>query len=240
MNKKFKDLKQKILNIIFPKICINCQKEGAFICQDCFSLIEINPFLYCLCQKPKKLTKLGKCQRCQKKFLNGLFSATDFNQKVLKNAIHQFKYNSLKELALPLSLLIILHFELISNSFPKNSILIPIPLNKKRLKERGFNQSQELAKILSQAFKIPIENEVLLKVKNTPPQVGLKIEERLKNLEGTFAINNKEIEKIKNKKIFLVDDVYTTGATLETAAKTLKENGAKFVFGITVARDLKF
>jgi len=135
MGQNFRKLKEKFLNLIFPKFCINCHKEGLFLCQDCFSLIEINSFLYCLCQKPKKIIKPGKCLKCQNKNLSGVFSATDFNQNIVKKVIHQFKYCSLKELAVPLALLIILHFELIANiNFLKNSILIPIPLTKKRLK----------------------------------------------------------------------------------------------------------
>jgi predicted amidophosphoribosyltransferase len=88
---------------------------------------------------------------------------------------------------------------------------------------------------LSKFLKIPLANNVLIKVKETLPQVGLTAKEREKNIKGSFLVKNDK--EIKNKKIILVDDVFTTGSTMEEACRALKEVGAKQVWGITVARE---
>jgi ComF family protein len=113
-------------------------------------------------------------------------------------------------------------------------ILIPIPLEKKKLKWRGFNQSEEIGKKLAENLKIPIFSNVLFKIKETRPQVELSEKERRENIRGCFLVKNKDL--IKNKKILLLDDVFTTGSTMEEAAKTLKEAGAKEIVGIVLAR----
>lgn len=120
-------------------------------------------------------------------------------------------------------------------SFPQPDILIPIPLAKKRQKERGFNQSEEIGKELSKFLKIPLVNNALIKVRETLPQVELSGKEREENIKGAFWCRDENM--VKNKTIFLVDDVFTTGSTMEEAARVLKEAGAKKVWGITVARE---
>ncbi|GAI27128.1 unnamed protein product [marine sediment metagenome] len=109
-----------------------------------------------------------------------------------------------------------------------------MPLDKKRLKRRGFNQAEEIAKVLSEILDIPLINDALLKIKETLPQVKLSEKDREENIKGIFLCQKPE--KIKNKKTLLVDDVYTTGSTMEEAARILKKAGAKEVWGIAVAR----
>lgn len=237
-----------VLDILFPKLCFNCQKEGDYLCQDCQSLLEISQHQYCLCQKPKRLFQGGKCQTCHSKKLNGLYFAISYQNSLVKELIQKFKYKPfIKELAETLSNLIITHFQLLDNKpnlvYPvreekfsnrANFILLPIPLNKKRQRQRGFNQAEEIAKELAKSLKLPVLNDVLLKIKSTLPQVELSEKERKENVKDTFLVKNKET--IQNKKILLVDDVYTTGSTMEEAARILKEAGAKEVWGIVVAR----
>ena len=122
-----------------------------------------------------------------------------------------------------------------TNEIWQNSVLIPVPLDKKKLKSRGYNQSEELAKELSEVLQIPMISDNLIKIKNTKPQMELKKEEREKNLGKAFKIKNSQT--LLGKKIFLVDDVYTTGSTMDECAKTLKEAGAKQVWGIAIARE---
>jgi len=112
--------------------------------------------------------------------------------------------------------------------------LVPVPLEKRKLKWRGFNQAEEIAKELSNFWEIPFILDCLIKVKENPPQVDLSEEERMENIKGVFQA--KDEKEIMGKKIFLVDDVYTTGATMEEAARVLRATGAKEVWGITVAR----
>lgn len=233
----FSNIKDFILDIIFPKKCLNCGKEGTFCCEDCFSLISINPFEYCLCENPQKLPNTGKCFHCEKKTLNGLYSATDFQQKIVKRLIHNLKYHQqIKELSYPLSALILTHLYFVAKVFPIDSLLIPVPLFTKRKRRRGFNQAEEIGKIISEKINIQITTENLIRIKNTKQQVGLSKNEREKNIKDAFAVKDKK--EIENKIIILIDDVYTTGATMEECAKTLKKAGAKQVWGLTVAREV--
>jgi len=201
------------LDVLFPRFCLNCQKEGTYLCEDCFSLIDITekqyfPFCYC---------------------------AASYENFIVKKLISQFKYEPyVKELAKPLASLIIAHLLNLNkaDSF-KNYILIPAPLHKKKMKQRGFNQSAEIAKELSRNLMIPVFDDVLIKIKQTPSQTELKKEERTKNVKGAFFCQKPEI--VKERKILLVDDIYTTGSTIEEGRRALKKAGASEVWGVVVA-----
>jgi len=239
-----------ILNIFFPKFCFSCQREGNYLCQDCQATLEISENNFCLCQKPLRLPRAGKCQRCRSKKLRGLYFAVSYQNNLIQKLIRQFKYEPfIKELAKPLTSLIITHFQLVNNK-PDFSgfFLVPVPLEKRKLKQRGFNQAEEIAKELSKSLGLEILNNVLIKIKETLPQVELSQEEREENVLGAFSIKNEDYNPpttlpsfgrapiIKNKKILLVDDVFTTGSTMEEAAKVLNEGGAKEVWGVVIAR----
>ena len=114
-------------------------------------------------------------------------------------------------------------------------IFVPVPLFSSKLKKRGYNQSEILAKELSKKFKIPFQN-ILERTRNTKTQVGLSNIDRKLNIKNAFSFNNQK-SVISNQSIFLVDDVVTTGSTLKEAAKVLKRNGVKRVIGLTLARD---
>jgi len=222
-----------IWDIVFPKKCTNCKKEGAYLCEDCLSLIEINPYRQCLCEK---MEKRDKCDDCKNKYLNKIFSAASFQNKILKEAIHKFKYGYIKDLAQQLSILILSHLQIIELEIDKSLVVIPVPMTNKKKRRRGFNQSEEMGKIISEATDIPLFNNVLIKTKETSPQMELKREERMNNVKNCFEIQNEK--NIKDKIILLLDDVYTTGSTMEECAKTLKQSGAKEVWGLTVAREV--
>lgn len=230
--------KEFILDIIFPKYCINCGKEGGYLCPDCFSLIDIFEQQYCPFCFPPKIVFEGKtCISCKKfKKLNGLYCAASYDSFIVKKLINQFKYGPhIKELSKPLASLIINHLMNLNKlSTFNNFSLIPVPLHKKKLRQRGFNQAQELAKELSETLKIPIINNVLIKIKQTPAQMELKKEEREKNIRGVFSCQKPDL--IRDKKILLVDDVLTTGSTMEECTRALKGAGAKEVWGIVAAR----
>lgn len=235
---KLKPIKNFLLNLLFPPFCLNCQREGNYLCQDCLSLIDISNYQYCPFCHPPKIVLDGKtCKFCKRnKKLNGLFSATSYQDFIIKKVIGQFKYQPyIKELSKILASLIITHFQLLAKS-PNFSqaILIPIPLEKKKLKERGFNQAEEIAKELSIFLKISLVNNILLKIKETLPQIELSGKEREENIKGAFACQKSDI--LKGKKILLVDDIFTTGSTMEECARVLKKAGAKEVWGIVVAR----
>lgn len=232
MAKPLISLKEFFSEILFPKFCFGCQREGEYLCQDCQSTLEIS----------------GLHRNYSTRNLKDLYFPADYGNPLVKKLIHKFKYEPfVKELAKSLSSLIIEHFQLLDNkpdffsSFQTQGfsrwsdfILIPVPLERKRIKWRGFNQAQEIGRELSIFFSIPLVPDCLIKTKETFPQVDLSGEERKENIKNVFLVKNNEL--IKNKKILLVDDVYTTGSTMEEAAKDLKESGAKEITGIVVAR----
>jgi len=229
-----------IKELLFPSFCLGCQKEGTYLCPDCVSILEISEYNYCLCNKPLRLQKPGKCPRCQDKKLAGLFFALPYQEKFLtKKLIKQFKYQPyIKDLAKPLAGILLEHFLLAQHNLEsvwKNSVLIPVPMEITKLKSRGYNQSQELANELSKTLKTPVLSEHLIKIKKTEPQMELSAKERQENLKDAFTIKNSA--KIAGKKVFLVDDVYTTGSTMEECANVLRTFGAKEVWGITIARE---
>jgi ComF family protein len=236
-----KKCKEKIVKTLFPAWCLNCHKEGEALCSDCLSLIEINPWQYCpFCPRPKRVINKGKCSSHQHFALDGLFSAISYQDPLAKKIIRAFKYRPfLKSLDQPLIQIILAHFQISENKIlfhsQGNGCFIPIPISKSKIKRRGYNQSNLLGQGLSAFYSIPILEDVLIKVKETKSQVNLSKKERTENLAGAFLIKDSEL--IKSKIIFLVDDVFTTGATMEEAAKTLKKAGAKKVFGIAVARE---
>jgi len=225
-----------ILDILFPKFCLGCQKEGSYLCNDCLSTIEIIEYLFCPgCQKREDNGR--PCKSCRKFIkLDRLYFATSYQNSLVKELINKFKHEPLvKELAKPITFLIITHFQIIEKPDFSDCSIIPVPLEKSRLKWRGFNQAEEIAKELANFLNIKVWTNVLVKTKRTFPQVEIENKNKRKeNVIGIFSCQNSE--KIKNKKILLVDDVYTTGSTMNEAAKTLKEGGARAVWGVAVAR----
>jgi len=229
-----------LLDLLFPKFCLGCQKEGTYLCDDCRSLLDINEFNYCLCSHNPYITQTGKCYRCQNRKLSGLYSALPYKEHELtKKLIYQFKYPPyLKDLAKTLTSIIIEHLVLSkknTDNIWENSVLIPVPLDSKKIRERGYNQTEELSNEMSKVLTIPVITNNLLKIKQTEPQMELTKSEREKNLENAFKIKNPA--EFAGKKIFLVDDVYTTGSTMEECAKVLKISGAKQIWGIVIARE---
>jgi competence protein ComFC len=238
------NIREFILELFFPSFCLGCQKEGAFLCQDCIETLDISEYIYCLCNKrPQRLGpeySAGKCSRCRDKKLSGLFFALPYQEKALtKKIIYQFKYEPyLKGLSKTLANIIGRHLILIkknSEEFWVNAALIPIPMEIKKMKRRGYNQAQELASELSKITQAPMIIKNLIKIRKTISQTKLSAKERQENLTNAFAIKNPD--QIRGKKIFLIDDVYTTGATMGECARVLKDAGAKSVWGITIARE---
>ena len=235
-------VKKFLLDLLFPRFCLGCQKEGTYLCCDCRSLLDISEYNYCLCSKPQRITpeqKTGKCPKCRDKKLSGLYFALSYKENVLtKKLIRQFKYKPyLKDLAETLASILIEHFlktKKNTDEIWENSVLVPVPLHAKKIRERGYNQSEELVKELAKILKIPAVVGVLIKIKPTAPQMELPKEDREKNLVGAFAVRQ---QSIAGKKVFLVDDVYTTGSTMQECAGVLLNAGVKSVWGISIARE---
>jgi len=169
--------------------------------------------------------------------LDGVFSAAGYKDKPLQSAIHLLKFRFIKTLAKPLAQLLIKFYQksLVTSGLSLVPIIIPVPLNKKRYLDRGFNQSELIAQPFAKHFNLELAADVVTRRKNTPHQVGLTKKKRQQNIKNAFMVNKPNL--IMDKEIILIDDVVTTGSTLEEVAKVLKNSGAKKVWGLTIAKD---
>lgn len=219
------------MDLFFPVYCVNCSKEGEWLCEDCEG--KINYIKSSFCAKCNTLTEDNKlCEKCRRDSkLKGVFMLGYYNDEILKKAIWDFKYSFIKEIGSSLSL--ILAKWLKERADFEDCIFVAVPLDKKRQNWRGFNQSEILALETAQILSVHFMKSALKRVKNTKSQIGLTRKERIDNISGAFAVNG----AVKDKKVFLVDDVITTGSTLEECAKELKAAGAKEVWGVVLAKD---
>ena len=221
-----------LLDLVFPKRCVSCGAFGKYICNRCFKNIEYIEKPICpICQRQAIGGKTHP--KCTGRFRpDGLVIACKYKGSI-KLAIQKVKYKwvyDIEKVLVDLLASQIWEFDL-----PQNSILVPIPLSKNRKNWRGFNQAEILAKTLAKKFNVNC-SESLIRIMETKTQVGLTKEERKKNVRGAFAVRKAwDKARIRDKNIILVDDVYTSGATMQEAAKVLKRAGAKSVWGMTVA-----
>lgn len=219
------------LNIFFPKRCVNCKKSVEnFLCLDCVKKIE--KVKTPLCPSCGKISKFSKfCSSCRTGNLTGIITAARYESGPIKEMIHHLKYSGIIELIPPLGELIV---ERLKRDFPTGKIVVvPVPLYKKREFMRGFNQSELLARYVSKCLSLS-GGLALERVRNTESQVKLSGEMRRINLKNAFRCVDREL--VSGKTILLIDDVTTTGSTLDECAKILCDNGAKRVFGVVVAK----
>lgn len=235
-------MKNFILDCLFPVYCLGCGRflksaTKSYLCPDCQNKIPVNSGVFCpLCFKRLAGANIRRCPHSDKKSsLDFLGVAASYENPLIRELIHKYKYGFAKEISWTLAKILIHYLE---KSFPddlKNYCLIAIPLHRQRLNWRGFNQSEELAKILSRKFFIPLNQDCLIRQKNTANQAEIKNpEERKNNLENAFALKNQKT--IENKNIVILDDVFTSGATMEAAAAALKSGGAKKIIGLVIAK----
>ena len=239
----WKIISKTLPDLFFPKRCFYCGRPGSSFCQDCLSLVEILPEDYCPFCRTKTISPLGATCYSHRKthFLNGVISAVTYNQSIVKKAISLYKYPPfLQDLKESFLFLIIAHLKLTNNNISKdfnNFNILAIPSGKTKARFREFNPSLLLAGEISQEFGLPLVKNALIKIKKTCPQAKLSRELRFKNIQGAFAINKKYKNSVKGKNFLLIDDVFTTGSTMDEAARTLKANGAHKVWGLTLARE---
>ncbi len=271
-------IKNFILDTLFPISCLSCGKHGAWLCDSCLEKIPLRIEQACpVCEK--LITPDGRvCSNCwEESPLNGLLAASYYETEIkseqprqyqfiasfqerglVSQIVHYYKYRFVRDLRVPLGKVILK--SLFNSQLPLPDFIIPVPLHKRRLRRRGFNQAELLADYLSDnltpGFKIPVLNNFLIRQKHTRPQMEIKnYKKRKNNIQNAFSVNN-QIETtagcihcdrnkysllkpesiLKNKIILLVDDIATTGSTLFECAKTLKQNGAKEVYAVVVAR----
>ena len=223
-------LKGIALDLLFPQWCVGCGKEGHFLCYSCRrSLPRIVPPFCPQCGRPQPSGIL--CPGCVgwQAEIDGIRSPFRFDG-IIREAIHQLKYRNLRALVVPLAEL--LQNYLINVSIP-GEVLVPVPLHKRKLRERGYNQSQLLARELGKLINLPVVDDCLTRQKHAPPQARTStIDERRTNVANAFACND---HRLCDKQVLLIDDVATSGATLDACASTLKAAGASSVWGLVLA-----
>lgn len=234
----FKKLANNILPLFFPKFCLGCGVEGEFVCKKCAKKIKIEELCCPACNKVNFAGRFCKKHRKQVKFDGLLFVGRFLG--INKKIIHNFKYEGIKELS---SLMAKVMAQVLAQNFraEEKLVLVPVPLFFAKRLSRGFNQSEILAQKLSQILDLPIAN-LLLRIKATKSQTHFTKEKRLENVKDAFCLSSLgQKENLKNKTVVLVDDVYTTGATLNEAAKVLKKKSAsrraKEIWALTFCKD---
>lgn len=221
-----------VIDLIFPKKCIGCQRLGDYICDKCFSEIEI--IEYPICPECQRQAVGGKTHPgCLRRFgLDGLIVACRY-KGIVRSAVQKIKYKWSYDISKVL--VDLLSENLWRFNFPPKAVLVPVPLHIKRKRWRGFNQAEILARELTARFG-QVNVDLIERVFENKPQVGLSKNERKQNVRGIFALK-RAVDKgqIKDKDFLLVDDVFTSGATISEAAGVLKRAGAKSVWGMTAA-----
>jgi ComF family protein len=226
-------IKEAALDILFPKKCLGCGAEGVLICHTCQkTIVRIMPPVCPKCGRPQPSGIL--CHRCVSwpSAIDGVRSPLQF-EGIIREAIHQFKYNNLRVLSGTLAAF--LHEFLLNNSIT-GDVFVPVPLHPKRLKERGYNQAGLLARELGKKISLPVNENCLVRIKHVSPQALTgSVLERRNNVYQAFICRNLSME---NKHVILVDDVATSGATLDACAIALKLSGALSVWGLVLAREI--
>lgn len=207
-----------ILDFVFPKFCLECKTPGKYLCSACLEKVRR--------ARPHRL-------RLNPHGLDRAFSAWQY-QGVIRKAILALKYRFASEIARELAEALI--SEIKKRPFQLNkAVLVPIPLHPRRRRWRGFNQSEEMGKILAQSMGWDFASKLLERKIARTPQVELKGKARKENVRGVFRISQaSSLDKLRS--VVLFDDVWTTGSTMKEAAKVLKRNGAKQVWGLTITR----
>jgi len=234
------ELFKRISNFFFPLRCLGCQKEGMLLCEECIKKIPYLEENYCtFCTR---ISKFGlTCSCCKKNYsLDGAIIALNYDgliRKLIKSAKYKPYLDSLLEKLTLILAKKIKKGPLYKNYFLKeNFILLPIPLTLRKKAERGFNQAEIIALGLSLQLNLPLDLKILKKIKNTKSQSLLNLKERRENIKNSFKTR---VNFLKGKNFILVDDIITSGSTVNEASKILKKAGAYKIWAFALARHLK-
>lgn len=230
---------EKLSQILYPRRCPICEKiivpKGYLICEECYRELPFVTKPYCLkCGKPITKEENEYCYDCAAKHFHYEYGYGMFvYDKKMQRSIAAFKYKNKREYGNFYSSEMVRHFrEAIERM--KIDVVVPIPIHKKKYKIRGYNQAEILAKGIADAMHLTLEPRLLIRCKNTLPQKSLNDRERIKNLNHAFQRNPNINFDCKDKRILLVDDIYTTGSTIEVCTKVLLDAGVDKVYFVCV------
>ena len=224
----------KIADWVYPPVCAGCGKAGFRFCPKCLSEVKVFTGNHCLfCGKPIPFSQ-KICQKCHGSplIITDLSSWAEF-EGPLREAIHHFKYQ--QDIGLGdyfcgflISLIIKRNWQF--------DLVVPVPVSKSRLKSRGYNQSELLSRPIARYFRVDHTTKALIRVKETESQFSLSVAERNRNMEDAFFGFP---AKLNGRRVLVVDDIITTGATMNQCAKALLQAGAKEVYGVSVAKTVR-
>ena len=222
------------LDFVFPISCVGCTTEGAYLCPDCLPRLPALRQPYCaLCAQPNSSTPCRWCLTSPLA-LDGVAAAFTMEGAV-RESVLQLKYHQVRGLAPTLAGLMEPAWQAKGLTA---ELVVPVPLHPRRLRQRGYNQSALLAKALSMRLNLPCDESVLVRIRDTGPQVGLSREKRALNVQNCFqASDAPNGNAVKGKSVVVVDDVATTGSTLSACAQALRRQGASSVWGLVLARE---
>jgi ComF family protein len=210
----------KILDIIFPKSCLECGKQGeGYICSSCFLVFK----------------ETLKVEKIYNNFYDTLIYIDKYDAKT-REQILNMKFSTKPYIAEYFTEILVKHEKI--KSYLKNfDMIIPVPMQKLKKSERGYNQTEIFGKALALKIDVPCNIDILQKVKENKTQSTLNYKDRQKNVKDIFKVDLKR--NIKGKNIILVDDIFTTGATVKECSKILKLSGVSKICVIVIAKDFK-
>jgi len=230
---RLKQLQNEVIDLLFPRSCLGCGKAGDFFCIGCSKRLPL--LLPPICQRCGKPESSGiYCRECwgNHSHIHAIRSVFVF-EGIIRRAVHEFKYRSLRSIAGCFAQYMADYF--VEHELAAD-ILLPVPVHENRLKKRGYNQSELLAGQLAGLIAVPARGDLIRRVRDNKPQARTSCaEERRSNMENAFTCISSEVN---GKDIMIIDDVCTSGATLEACAAALKLKGANKISGFTLAREI--
>ena len=229
-------LAKSALDLLFPLECFGCREEGDVLCPSCLAGATRLTQPYCrLCAQPGNSSP---CASCQVSTLDvDAIRAPFLLDGAIQNAVHALKYRNLRAAAPRLGGLM---GEFLTSGRIPGDVLVPVPLHSSRQRQRGYNQSELLAREIAKTTGLKVDTGLLARTRDTAPQVGSPgREERRRNVEGSFEAKSEPRAEacLKGAAIIVVDDVATTGSTISACATALKSAGAGSVWGLVLARE---
>jgi len=233
---KLYEYTKAIKNIFFPPLCLGCGKKNLseFLCQDCRKkIIYLYPPLCPYCSGVLGTEITNSCKKCRSKPhpYHKIISITAYRDPMV-NLIHLFKYKNYDYLVKLFSSLMTAHLSKIGFRASGYHFMTSVPMHSHKLKMRDYNHAEVLGRRLSNFLKIPFRNDIIYDISIKPSQTKLLRYKREENVKGAFVVK----EKIDGKKIILIDDIFTTGATVKSCSQALKENGADTITVITLSK----
>lgn len=220
------------LDFFFPRTCVGCGAHGQLLCSNCVRQVAVLGPACPRCARPQASDMT--CATCwtRTSSLDGIRAPYRFHG-ALRTAIHELKYHRLRSIATPLARFLAEYLAL--KPMP-GDCLVPVPLHGRRLRERGYNQSALLARALSKITGLTVVENSLVRLRDSAPQArSTSVESRRANVAAAFACCDRRLREVG---VILVDDVCTSGATLEACATALKRGGAASAYGLVLAREV--